>query len=285
MKRKIKISVDSTCDLPQEIMEKYDISYYPFYINIGEDQYKDNGVDITPSQLFDRYKKDNILPKTAAINVGDFINYFSKLKENYDYIIHINLSNGISSANDNAILASKEFENVYIVNSCSLSSASGMLAIKAAEMIDSNIDVLKIVETLNNIKNKLSCTFVLDTLDYMAAGGRCPSLAAKAAGMLKCKPSIYCDTSDGKLHMGKIYRGKIEKVLQKYIKDKLEDGKVDTQYAFITCSAGFEDNYIGSLVEYAKEIIPFEKIYTSTASCTISSHCGPKCLGILFFNK
>lgn len=285
MGKKIVLSADSTCDLPKEILEDFDIKSFPYYINLRDKEYKD-GVDITPMQTYEAYWDDGSLPKTAAISVGDYLEHFKHFTEEGFEVIHINLGHALSSSYNNACLAAEDLDGVYVVDSCNLSSGTGLMVMRAGRLIKEGKTSKEIVEALEDMKPKIHTSFILDTLDFMAAGGRCPTIAAKAAGMLKCKPYLEVDNSDGSLHMGKMYRGKSEKVLKKYIQDELAKyDNLNTKEIFITNSMGFEDEFIDILEQVILENAPFERVFRSVASCTISSHCGPKCLGILFVTK
>ena len=280
--KKVALSSDSTCDLNDELKNQYNVQYYPFYINYKGKDYKD-GIDITPKEIFESYTEDGELPKTAASSIGEFEKHFKQFTDKGMEVVHISLGHALSSAYVNARTAAENMEGVYVVDSCNLSSGSGQLVIRAGKMIEEGKSAKEIADELEKIKPHVHTSFILDTLDFMAAGGRCPAIAAKAAGMLKCKPYLSVDNSDGSLHMGKIYRGKQEKVIRKYIVDEL--GKYDNilpDEIFITHSSGFDKDYLEDLSQIIKETVPFKKVHTTVANCTISSHCGPKCLGILF---
>lgn len=279
---KIALSADSTCDLSPELKEQYKVNYYPYFITLGDKNYKDN-VDIQPKDIYEAYHKDGSLPKTAAISIGEYQEHFQKLLENHDQVIHINLGHALSSAADNAAMAAEEMEGVYTFDSCNLSTGIGQLVIRAGRMIEQGMDAESILSELEKIRPNVHVSFVLDTLDFMAAGGRCPIVAAKAAGMLKCKPSLDVDNSDGSLHMGKMYRGKLKKVLCKYIGDQLSQyDDIVADDIFLTNSQELEDDILQAVKEEVAKHIKFERMHETVASCTISSHCGPRCLGILF---
>ncbi|MDO5328522.1 MAG: DegV family protein [Coriobacteriia bacterium] len=281
----IALSADSTCDLSSELKDEYNVVYYPYCIILGDKEYRDN-VDIHPSDIYKAYHKDGSLPKTAAISVGEYLEHFKKLKESHDEVIHITLGHALSSACDNAKSAAEQLDGVYVVDSCNLSTGTGQLVIRAGRMIKDGMDAKSIVSELEKIKEHVHVSFVLDTLDFMAAGGRCPTVAAKAAGMLKCKPLLNVDNSDGSLHMGKMYRGKLKKVLLKYIGDQLSQyDDVVPDDVFVTNSAELEDDILEAVKAEVRKYVPFERVHETVASCTISSHCGPRCFGILFVTK
>ena len=226
------------------------------------------------------------MPKTAAISVGEYLDHFKKLKEDHDEVIHLSLGHALSSACDNAMSAAEQLEGVYVVDSCNLSTGTGQLVIRAGRMIQEGRDAKSIASELEKIKEHVHVSFVLDTLDFMAAGGRCPIVAAKAAGMLKCKPSLDVDSSDGSLHMGKMYRGKLKKVLLKYIGDQLSQyDNIVPDDIFVTNSEELEDDILEAVKAEVRKYVPFERVHETVASCTISSHCGPRCFGILFVTK
>ena len=280
--KKVVISADSTCDLNEELKKQYNVQYYPFYINLRDKDYKD-GVDITLEEMFNAYYEDKSLPKTAASSIGEFTEHFKQFTDKGCEVVHISLGHALSSAFANASMAAEQIDGVYVVDSCNLSNGSGQLVIRAARMAEEGKSAKEIVDELEKIKPHVHTSFVLDTLDFMAAGGRCPAIAAKAAGMLKCKPYLSVDNSDGSLHIGKMYRGKQEMVLRKYIEDEL--GKYDNLVLddiFLCNSTGFEDSYIDELEQLILKTAPFKRVHKTIANGTISSHCGPRCLGILF---
>lgn len=283
--KKVILSADSTCDIGDELKKTYNVQYFPFFISFRDKEYKDN-VDIFPDDLFKGYYEDKSLPKTAARGIGEYTEYFKSLAQNGNEVVHISLGHALSSAFANASMAAEDMENVYIIDSCNLSSGSGQLVIRAAKMIEEGMGAEEIVAELEKIKSNVHSSFVLDTLDFLAAGGRCPAIAAKAAGMLKCKPYLSVDNTDGSLHIGKMYRGKNEIVIKKYIKDELSKYEnILTDDIFLTFSGAFEKAYIDELKKTINDILPFDRIHTTIASCTISSHCGPKALGILFVTQ
>lgn len=280
--KKVVLSADSTCDLTEELKQQYQVNYYPFYINIQDKDYKDS-VDIGLVDIFEIYRNESILPKTAASSIGEFTNHFKQFTDKGYEVVHISLGHSLSSAHDNAKMAAESMDEVYVVDSGNLSTGSGQLVIRAGKMIEEGMSAKEIAEELEKIKPHVHASFVLDTLDFMAAGGRCPAVAAKAAGMLKCKPYLQVDNSDGSLHIGKMYRGKQEKVLYKYVADEL--GRFDNVIAddlFFTNSTGFDKEYLDELESEILKIVPFERVHRGLCNCTIGSHCGPKCLGILF---
>ena len=279
---KIKITCDSTCDLTEALYREYDITVAPLGITLGEDLYHD-GVDVSATKVFDYVAKSGILPKTSAVSVGEYEDLFRPLVEEGYIVIHINISSEFSSCYQNACLAAEELGNVYPIDSRNLSSGSGHLVLLAHELVKGGMTAEEIVKVLNEKKEKLDVSFVLQTLDYLKKGGRCSSVTALAAGVLQLRPEI--EVYEGKMRVGKKYRGKMEKSILDYVKGRLSGrDDIDLSRIFITHS-----NVPAEIVEKVRalvsELYPFEEVLETIAGCTISSHCGPNCLGVLFFKK
>lgn len=276
---KIAISAESTCDLSNQLIEKYDVSVVPFEIVLGDKAFKDG--EMTTLELFKAVDESGVLPKTNALNEYEYTEYFSGLKNDNDAVIHICLSSGLSSSCANAQRAAKNLEGVYVVDSGSLSTGIGLLAVAARELAEQGKTPEEIVSVLEQRKNKLQVSFVIERLDYLYKGGRCNSLAYFGANLLKLRPRIV--VKDGKMGADKKYRGQMGKVVEKYCQDVLQEFNTpDLSKVFITYTTATED-----MVKQAKDALEyagFKNIYQTNAGCTIASHCGANTLGILFFN-
>lgn len=278
---KIILSADSTCDLDAELKERYQVQYFPLHIILDGKEYLDN-VDITPQEIYQVYYEKKLLPKTAAVNVGEYMEYFRNWVEDGCEVIHINLGSSLSSSYQNCCLAAQELGHVHVVDSGNLSTGTGLLVVAAGQMIAQGKSVEEIVKELEARKSLCRASFILDTLTFMHAGGRCSSVVALGANVLKLKPCIEVDNRDGSMSVGKKYRGPLDKVLVKYVKDELARyQKVKKDLLFITHS-GIDENYIGLVRKAVEETAEFKEIHVTRASCTISCHCGPNTLGILF---
>ena len=278
----IKITAESTCDLSRELLDRYNITIIPLYITDGENTYRDS-VDITRDDLFRMAEKEGKKLTTAAINMEDFLQVFSSLKGEGDQIIHFSLSSEISCCYQNACLAAEEIGDVYVVDTRNLSSGMALLILDAAEMAEQGMSAEEIFRTLEEKKHKLDVSFVLETLEYLARGGRCSALTAFGANLMQIKPCI--EVKDGKMGVGKKYRGQLTKAMVKYIKERLADADtLDLKRIFITDS-GLEEETRQLLENTVRECAPFEEILHGDAGCTISNHCGPHTMGILFYRK
>lgn len=276
----IKVTCDSTCDLTKEIYEKYHIDVMPLGVSLGDD-FRHDSVDVTAQELYDYADRTGELPKTSAVSIGEYEGLFRKYVEQGYEIVHICLSSELSSTYQNACIAAETVGNVYVVDSQNLSSGSGHLALLAVELAAADYTAEEIVKALNEMKKNLDVSFVLQTLDYLHKGGRCSGLTAFGANLLKLRPEIV--VADGKMHVGKKYRGDMEKTILSYVRGRLE-GKNDIQHdrIFVTHS-GVPREIVDKVIALIKELQPFEQVIETVAGSTISSHCGPNCLGVLFF--
>lgn len=278
---KIILSADSTCDIGDELKNRYQVHYVPLHIILNERDYKD-GIDISPEQVYQEYYDQKTLPKTAAVNVAEYLAFFRPwVDEGYD-VIHINIGGALSSSHQNCLLAAEELGHVYAIDSCSLSSGTGLLVADAGDMIASGMNAPSIAKALKERIPKCHASFVLDTLTFLHAGGRCSAVAALGANLLKLKPCIEVDNRDGSMNVGKKYRGTLDKVLTKYVQDELSKyPDLIPDRLFITHS-GISQEYIDLVKKAVVETTSFKEIQVTKACCTISSHCGPNTLGILF---
>lgn len=287
MPNKIILSADSTCDMGPELKERYQVSYYPFHIILDEKDYQDN-VDITVTDIFQAYYDHKALPRTAAINVGEYVEYFKAwANAGYD-VIHLNLGGAISSAHQNCVLAAQELAangapgRVYPIDSFSLSTGIALQVMDAGDMISAGLPAGEIAAKLEANRSQVHASFILDTLDFMRAGGRCSTVAAVSANLLSLKPCIEVDNQSGGMHVGKKYRGSLQKVLGQYVRDKLAQyPKIKRDHLFITYSS-IAPETVDMVRKTVAGILDFKEVHATKASCTIASHCGPNTLGILF---
>lgn len=279
---KIKVTCDSTCDMTAEQYAKYGIEILPLGIELGGELRQD-GVNVNAQQVFEFVAKTGTLPHTSAVSPGEYLDVFRKYTEEGYAVIHINISHHLSTCYANACIAASELENVYPIDSMNLSTGSGHLAIAASEMAAAGMEAKDIVAKLEEMKTKLDVSFVLQTLEYLHKGGRCSGVAALGANVLKLRPQIK--VADGQMTVGKKFRGSLEKTVRDYVADRLKDRTdIDTKRIFITHS-GLTDEFMEELKALVRSYQPFEEVLTSAAGCTISSHCGPQCMGVLFFTK
>lgn len=279
---KIKIISDSTCDLSQDILEKYSIDTVPLIITKENEEFLD-GVTITPAEIFSHVDAGGSLCTTAARNSGVYHDVFAKYAEDFDGIIHINIGANFSSSYQNACLAAMDFDNVRVIDSMNLTTGQGHIVLKAWELAQTATDLDALKAEIDAYAAKVESSFVLDRLDYMVKGGRCSTAAALGANLLNLKPCI--EVKDGKMTVVKKYRGHYEKCLVNYVKDRLADrGDLDRQRIFLTRTV-VSDAALDVVREEIKKNGSFEEYYETVAGCTVSCHCGPGTLGVLIVRK
>lgn len=280
MAKKVLISADSTCDLSPELVERYGIRTIPMYVNFGNESFAD-GVEMTPDELYRRVAETNVMPHTSCIPIGVFTDYFRSLREEADAVIHISLSSELSSCFQNALLAAEEVEGVYAIDSRSLSTGGGLSVLKAADYAAQGMEAEEIIPLVKETIARINASFVIDSLEYLRKGGRCSSLVELGANLLQLKPCI--ELKDGKMHVGKKYRGKYAMTVEKYLHERLEGAKVSPERCFIT-HAGCAEELVHRAAQIAEESGLFKEVFITRAGCTISSHCGANTLGVLFEN-
>lgn len=281
---KIILSADSSCDLSKELRERYNVKEIcPLHITLGEKCYED-GVNIQPDEIYENFRATGILPKTSAVNVQEYIDTFKPYIEQGYSVIHVNIGSALSSSYSNCKIAAEKLGNVYPIDSCSLSAGTGHFVIEAAERIAKGMEAEQIAKEVQALTPKSQTHFVIDKLDYLRAGGRCSTIAMLGANLLKLKPCIEVNNADGSMTLGKKYRGKLENVLVQYVDEKLSTDNIKKDRAFIV-HAGMDEKYIKIVYDRVKEKNCFDEILIVRASCTISSHCGPDTLGLLFMTE
>ncbi len=280
---KIKITCDSTCDLTPELYQRFGIEVIPLEVTLGDRVCRD-GVDVTTAEIYDFAKKTGTLPKTSAISVGTYEDCFRRwTSEGYE-VIHINISNKLSACHQNACIAADGMSGVYAVDSLNLSSGSGQLAMAAAEMAAEGMAAADIAEKLNEMRMRLDVSFVLQTLEYLHKGGRCSGVAALGANLLKLRPEIVVG-NDGAMSVGRKYRGNMEKTVLDYVRGRLENNDNVVPGRIMVTHTDMPQEIVDKAVELVKSLHPFKEICVTSAGSTIGSHCGPACIGVLFFRK
>ncbi len=280
---KIKITSDSTCDLSPELISKYNIGILPLYVVMGEENLKD-GIEAVPEDIYSFVDKTGVLPKTSAPNLNDFSDVFKKYTDDGYEVVHFTISSDFSSSYTTACLAAADAGNVRVVDSRNLSTGSGLVVLHACEMAQNGASSEEIAKECSELTGRVEASFVVDSIDYLRKGGRCSAIAALGANLLKLKPCI--EVIDGKMKPSKKYRGNIDRVIINYVTDRLSGrDDIDKHRIFIThtkCS----EQIVEEVRDKINEILPgFDEILETTAGCTITSHCGPYTLGILFIRK
>ena len=279
---RIKVTSDSTCDLGAALLEKYDISLANLIVMKDGAAYTDC-VTITPADIFAHVAAGGSLCSTAALSVGDYQDLFARFASDYDAVVHINISSEFSSSYQNACIAAGEFDNVRVIDSRNLSTGQGLVVLAACDLRETCSDLDELCNKLVDLTGRVEASFVLDRLDYMVKGGRCSSATALGANLLNLKPCI--EVRNGKMSVVKKYRGSYAKCLANYVKDRLDNrDDLDTKRLFVTRTPVSDDCY-AAVMEAVGKYGHFDEVFETYAGCTVSCHCGPGTLGVLFVRK
>lgn len=278
----IKLTGDSSIDLTKELIEKNGITVLPFNILMNDVEYLD-GVNINNDMIVENFVKNKTLPKTSAVSIENYKDFFIPFVENGDEVIHFSISSTMSCSYDNAVHASEEFGGkVTIIDGHSLSTGTALLMLYAHDLIKQGCGYNEIIEKVKKRIPYVQASFVIDKLNFLYKGGRCSSLQLLGANILGIKPSI--EVKDGKMGMAKKYMGKLNKVAEKYVVETLNKfNNPDLTRVFITYST-IEEDVLETVKKTLEANSKFKEVLVTQAGSTVMSHCGPNTIGILYIN-
>lgn len=280
-KQRVCISTETTIDIRQDLLEEFDIRVVPFNILFGEETVED-GLDITPDKIFEFVDKTGVLPRTSAVNEFAYEEHFGELLKEFDAVVHICLSSKISSAYENACRVASRMENVYVIDSLSLSTGIAVLALKACQKRDEGMEAKQIYEDVLNLVPKVSTSFIVSTLEYLHKGGRCSGGAKMAQQILRFKPCIIME--NGVMDVKTTFLGKGSIATHQYAEMLFKNHpNIDLSMAFITHASATPDMVDQALKDLKER--GFKRIEVTFTGATITSHCGPKTLGIIFMDE
>lgn len=281
MNRRVKICADSTCDLPDELIEKYDIAIVPLCIVLHDQSYFDKE-ELKPDDIFKWADENKTTPKTSAVAIDKSVEILKPYMDEDMDVVFLGISESMSTTCNVMRLLADEFDKgrIFVIDSMNLTTGIGLMVIRAAEMAKAGKSAEEIVKTIESIRPNIRSSFVVDTLTYLARGGRCSGATALLANTLKLHPRI--EVNNGKMDVGTKYRGKMRKVLVNYVKE-MEDElkKADPARVFITHS-GVDAEIVDEIRIYLESLNHFEEITEAVAGGVISSHCGPGTLGVIY---
>ena len=278
----IRICSDSTCDLSDEIAKEYGITIIPLHILLDDKEYLDR-VEITQEEIFEWADANKTTPKTSAVSVTDAEAAIKPMVDAGDELIIFTISSAMSTTMNVFSMVAEDMEvadRVHVVDSMNLSTGIGLLVIEAAVMAKEGYSAQEIIKEMERLRPKVRSSFVIDTLTYLARGGRCSSIAALTGGVLRIHPKIV--VKDGKMEVSKKYRGQIKSVVMDYVKDMhyaLLGAR--RQRVFVTHTSN-DREMVEEVKSYIESLGYFEDVLETRAGGVISSHCGPGTLGVLF---
>lgn len=280
---KVKIIVDSTIDLNPEYIEQNNIHVVGLGVNFEHEEFID-GVNITTNELFEKVAKNKKLPKTSAASLPVLIDVFQKyIDEGYD-VFYTGISSKMSSSHNVACLAAQQFDEgrVIVYDSYNLSTGIGLQVIEAVKLANEGKSALEIKEELEKIKLNVRSQFMVETLDYLHKGGRCSSVSYFFGRSLGIKPIIR--VKDGTMSVYKKAIGKPIKALN-ILLDIFKKDLSNVRLGTVMITSTYAPEHEKYLYEELSKIIDPKHIMITHAGCVISSHCGPKTIGILYILK
>jgi DegV family protein with EDD domain len=274
----VHILSDSCSDLSPDLRTRYSIDIIPLYITLDSKTYRD-GEELTSRDLFRFVKETGKLPKTAAPSVIDFTTFFSNHTGD---IVFISIGSKISATYQAAHLAAQQMPDrcIHVIDSNNLSTGIGLLALAAADLRDQGYGIDEIVARVRDIIPKIRTSFIIDTLDYLYLGGRCSAMQSIVGSLLQIRPVIEMKP-DGMLGIKEKTRGSRKKTLDILLKDfEAHRNVLDLQRVFLTHTGCDEDaRYVKEAIQRTTSV---EEIYITYAGATVSSHCGPDTLGLIY---
>ena len=278
---KIALSTESSSDLPKNLRDEYDVHVIPFTVVKGETMVKDGEEPLENLYAFVQEKKT--LPRTTAVNIEEFKEHFSNLLKEYDAIIHVSMSHACSSAYENAVAASKEFEGkVFVVDSLVFHTGQSLLVLYAASLINEGLSPEEIAESLKERANYISTTATLETVNYLYKGGRCNAIAMIGANILGLRPMV--ELRNGEIKLAKKFIGTRKMWTNAYINfvlSKIEKNGADKTVAFVSSTTDMPE--ATEIAVNKLKAAGFENVFTSKAGATIGTHTGPGTFSIEYF--
>lgn len=278
----VKVIADSTCDLSEELKQRFDIDIIPLHIIMGEDEYED-GVDITQDEIYAWADANKTTPKTSAPSIGRAVEIMEPYIEKGYELVCFSISGEMSTSANVMKLAASELgmeEKIFVIDSRSLSTGIGLLVLRAAELAKEGLSGSEIQQEIRKLIPLVRASFVVDTLEYLHRGGRCSGLSALLGGALSLHPKI--EVNGGFMGAGKKYRGKMHKVVKDYVSDMEEEIKTARPDRVFITHAGCDEDIIAEVKHYLEELHYFDEICITRAGGVVSSHCGYGTLGVLF---
>ena len=279
---KIKITADSICDAPESLIKAHDFAILPLFINLGEECVLD-GPDV-PEKIYAYANKTKSTPKTAARSIQEFKEFFQKHLPAGGSLIHFNISSEASASYNNAVMAAREVPGVYVIDSRLLSVGMTLLMLKAAKLRDEGLPAATIVEQVKASIPHTHVSFILKDLIYLHRGGRCSSTAKLFSMVLNIKPQIIMP--DGNMYSGKKYMGSFDSCVKKYVKDTLETyTNPDLEYCFLIHTKLDNPQLVDEVRAQILAKYPFKQVIEAIPNGTVTSHCGPNTLGVMYVTQ
>lgn len=277
----VKIIIDSTTDLIPEIKEKTTV--VPLTVHFGEKEYID-GVTITHKQFYEKLVETDVLPHTSQATPADFSTVFQQVSDSGDSAVVITLSSKLSGTYQSAMIAAADYDNIFVIDSDSVTIGAGILAELALQLVDSGMDAPSVAERLENEKKNVRIIAMVDTLEYLKKGGRVSKTVAFAGGLLNIKPVL--SVVQGEIIMLGKARG--SKQGNNLLVTEIENcGGVDFSRPVLLGYTGLSDILLQKYIEDSADLWKngVGKLNTTAIGSVIGTHAGPGAIAAAFFKK
>lgn len=277
--RKLILSTESVADLPKDLIEKYQIQIIPMHVIMDGKAYLES--EICVEDIFDYHSRTKKTPTTTAKNAQEYHNFFSQIRAQYpdSIIIHIGYTSRASGSFQSALIAARDFEDLYLIDTLNVTGGLATIVMYAANLLDENPNIthVELIEKIQSVVPKTKLAFAPDTLEFLKAGGRLGNMAFIGGSLLKIKPCI--EIKEGKLVSTKKYRGQMSSVAEKLMQDFLNQYNLNRNQLSLIYSIGLDEGIKAEMEEIAKNA-GFENVTWIEAGPTISTHAGPGCFGV-----
>lgn len=277
--RKIVFSTESGADLPGDLARKHSIQVVPMHVIMDGTDYLDGFIPVT--DIYDYYKRTKKIPSTTSTNSNEYHDFFTKIRADFPdcIIIHIGYTSRASSSFQNAVIASEEFEDIFLIDALNVSGGLMAIVMYAVSVLDAepSIAPAHLIKKIESQVPRSRLAFLPGSLDFLRAGGRVSNAAYLGGSLLKIKPLI--ELADGKLVSTKKYRGQMSSVAEKMMRDYLNKYTIDKKQLYFLYSIGLDESIKKRADELAEEA-GFKHTTWIQAGAVISTHGGPGAFGI-----
>lgn len=277
--RRIVLSTESGADLPEDLASKYAIQVVPMHIVMEGKDYLDGSLPV--NEIYDYYDRTKKIPSTTSTNAHEYHDFFTKIKTDFPdcIIIHIGYTSKASSSFQNAMIAAEDFEDLFLIDALNVTGGLSAIVMYAATLLEKEplIEPVHLAEKIESMVPKSRLAFLPGSLEFLRAGGRVSNIAYLGGALLKIKPCI--ELIEGKLVSTKKYRGKMNGVAEKLMRDYLREYNIDREQLYFIYSIGLDENIKQRMDEVAKET-GFQNVKWIKAGAMISTHAGPGGFGI-----
>lgn len=280
---KVWITSDCTCDLSKALLDKYEVEVIHFYISTDRGCFKDRA-EMTATNVVEYFENGGQRISTAAPAVSEYVDFFGRVLQKHDEIIHIVIGSHLSMSYDNAVAASEQFcGKVRVFDSGHLSTGIAHMVIRAVEMVREGSSRDDIYKTLEMMKDKVSTSFIADNADYLYRTGRVSKRVKDICSTFRIHPVL--SMKNGKMILKTVQIGDYENCVLRYVRKELrKSDRIKKERLFITYST-LPVRILTKIKEQVNACCPFEEVWETKASATITSNCGANTVGVLFVRE